>query len=174
VRQGERFVGKNDNRRKILAAFYDSCGLKKDEDKYRNGIFGFVYAFKEWRCFPQLLNYSTAEDAVCSEKINAIRNISSKVKTWNSIIAFDESAWTCTSRSNRFPQAIGLAASWDTSLCMKYTNAIAEETKARGIRQILSPVINIASDPRWGRGSLWRRSFPDFEMGVAFVRHLKR
>lgn len=50
-----------------------------------------------------------------------------------------------------FPQAIGLAATWDTALVGRVAAAIAAETRARGIRLSLSPVINIANDPRWGR-----------------------
>jgi beta-glucosidase len=50
-----------------------------------------------------------------------------------------------------FPQAIGLAASWDTDLVANVATAIAKETRSRGIRQVLSPVINIARDVRWGR-----------------------
>jgi beta-glucosidase len=50
-----------------------------------------------------------------------------------------------------FPAAIGLAATWDTSLMARVATAIAEETRSRGIRQVLSPVVNIANDPRWGR-----------------------
>jgi beta-glucosidase len=33
----------------------------------------------------------------------------------------------------------------------RVAGAIADETRTRGIRQVLSPVINIADDPRWGR-----------------------
>ena len=50
-----------------------------------------------------------------------------------------------------FPQAIGLAATWDTDLVAKVATVIAKETRSRGIRQVLSPVINIARDVRWGR-----------------------
>ena len=45
-----------------------------------------------------------------------------------------------------FPQAIGLSATWNTVLMNKVANTIADEAKQRGIRQVLSPVINIASD----------------------------
>ena len=41
-----------------------------------------------------------------------------------------------------FPQAIALAATWDTSLVARAARAIARETRARGVRQALSPVIN--------------------------------
>ena len=50
-----------------------------------------------------------------------------------------------------FPQAIGLAASWDMDLMANVADVIAKETRSRGIRQVLSPVINIARDARWGR-----------------------
>jgi beta-glucosidase len=50
-----------------------------------------------------------------------------------------------------FPQAIALAATWDTALVARVAGAIARETRSRGIRFSLSPVINIANDVRWGR-----------------------
>ncbi|HET7024951.1 MAG TPA: glycoside hydrolase family 3 N-terminal domain-containing protein [Gemmatimonadales bacterium] len=50
-----------------------------------------------------------------------------------------------------FPAAIGLAATWDTTLVRGVAGAIADETRSRGIRQVLSPVLNVASDVRWGR-----------------------
>lgn len=50
-----------------------------------------------------------------------------------------------------FPQAIALAATWDTSLVARVAGAIARETRSRGVRQVLSPVLNIANDVRWGR-----------------------
>ena len=50
-----------------------------------------------------------------------------------------------------FPQAIGLAATWDTTLMGRVAGAIATEARARGIRHSLSPVINVANDVRWGR-----------------------
>ena len=50
-----------------------------------------------------------------------------------------------------FPAAIALAATWDTSLMGAVATAIATESRTRGVRQVLSPVINIANDPRWGR-----------------------
>lgn len=56
-----------------------------------------------------------------------------------------------TKRALSFPQAIGLAASWDPALMERVAAAIAEEARARGIRHVLSPTINIARDVRWGR-----------------------
>ena len=50
-----------------------------------------------------------------------------------------------------FPQAIALAATWDPALVGRIADAIAREARSRGIRQVLSPVVNIADDVRWGR-----------------------
>lgn len=50
-----------------------------------------------------------------------------------------------------FPASIGLAATWDTTLMGRVARAIARESRSRGIRQVLSPVVNITRDPRWGR-----------------------
>ena len=50
-----------------------------------------------------------------------------------------------------FPQAIALAATFDTALMRRVAGAAAAEARSRGIRDVLSPVINIADDVRWGR-----------------------
>ena len=50
-----------------------------------------------------------------------------------------------------FPQAIALAATWDSALMGRVATAMARETRSRGIRQVLSPVVNLANDVRWGR-----------------------
>ena len=50
-----------------------------------------------------------------------------------------------------FPQAIGLAAAWDTALMTQVAGVIARESRERGVRQLLSPVLNLARDSRWGR-----------------------
>ena len=50
-----------------------------------------------------------------------------------------------------FPAAIALAATWDPKLMSLVASTIATETRDRGIRQVLSPVVNIADDVRWGR-----------------------
>ena len=75
-----------------------------------------------------------------------------------------------------FPQAIALAASWDTRLMDRVSSAIALETRSRGIRQVLSPVVNIADDVRWGRveETYGEDPFLVSEMGRAFVAAFER
>jgi len=50
-----------------------------------------------------------------------------------------------------YPQAIGLAATFDSTLVGRVHAATALETRSRGIRMVLSPVVNLAVDVRWGR-----------------------
>lgn len=71
-----------------------------------------------------------------------------------------------------FPQAIGLAATWDTPLIARVADAIAKECKARGVRHVLSPVINVVRDARWGRVEETYGEDPllTARMGVAFVK----
>ncbi len=88
-----------------------------------------------------------------AERINAIqRYFVDKTRLGIPIIPFEEAVHGLTREgATMFPAAIGLAASWDTSLVIRVAGAIAAETRSRGIRQVLSPVINIADDVRWGR-----------------------
>ena len=75
-----------------------------------------------------------------------------------------------------FPAAIALAATWDSALVGRVSRAIARETRSRGVRQVLSPVINIASDVRWGRveETYGEDPFLASVMGRAFVRELEQ
>jgi beta-glucosidase len=50
-----------------------------------------------------------------------------------------------------FPQAIALGSTWDTALVEQVFAVAALEGRSRGTRQVLSPVLDLARDPRWGR-----------------------
>ena len=50
-----------------------------------------------------------------------------------------------------FPQPIALAASFNVELIESLYAMTAAETRARGAHQALTPVIDVARDPRWGR-----------------------
>ena len=50
-----------------------------------------------------------------------------------------------------YPQPIGLASTFNPKLVEEIYSAIAEETRARGAHQALTPVVDVARDPRWGR-----------------------
>lgn len=87
-----------------------------------------------------------------------------------------------------FPQAIGLAATWNPDLLHQVAAATADEARAKhnqavkqGLRQIYtgltfwSPNINIFRDPRWGRGQETYGEDPCLtaQLGVAFVTGLQ-
>jgi beta-glucosidase len=74
-----------------------------------------------------------------------------------------------------FPQAIGLASTWDPELMEKIATVIADETKSRGIRQVLSPVVNVVRDVRWGRTqeTYGEDPFLSARMGVAYCKPLE-
>ena len=50
-----------------------------------------------------------------------------------------------------FPQAIGLASTWDPDLVTSVFSVAAREMRARGAFLALAPVVDVAKDPRWGR-----------------------
>ena len=50
-----------------------------------------------------------------------------------------------------FPQPIALGATFDPELVEKLYGLAAEETRVRGGHQALTPVVDVARDPRWGR-----------------------
>jgi len=68
------------------------------------------------------------------------------------IIPFEEAVHGLAQPGNTmFPAAIALAATWDPKLMSLVASTIAAEARSSGIRQVLSPVVNIADDVRWGR-----------------------
>src|SRR5437879_5756825 len=87
-----------------------------------------------------------------------------------------------------FPQAIGLAATWDTNLVHRVADIISTEARAKYNDAVQhgnfgryfgltfwSPNINIFRDPRWGRGqeTYGEDPFLTARMGVAFVTGLQ-
>jgi beta-glucosidase len=74
-----------------------------------------------------------------------------------------------------FPQAIGLASAWDAGLQQRVFEAVALEMRARGAHYVLSPVLDLARDPRWGRTEETYGEDPYLvsRLGVAAVRGLQ-
>ena len=151
--------------------------LGSNPSQYKNGLFGFqVNTLQQQEgAAAQLLTYKAGETGKQTlAKINAIQKyFVEQTRLGIPIIAFDEALHGLVrSEATAFPQAIALAATWDTSLMSKVATAIAMESKARGIRQILSPVVNIATDVRWGRveETYGEDPFLTTAMGIAFVK----
>jgi len=87
-----------------------------------------------------------------------------------------------------FPQAIGFAATWDSSLVFRMASVISDEFRAkhedyvrRGEHQryqgltVWSPNINLFRDPRWGRGQETYGEDPYLtgRLAVPFIRGLQ-
>jgi beta-glucosidase len=109
-----------------------------------------------------------------AERINAIqRFFVEKTRLGIPIILFEEALHGLAREgATMFPQAIALAATFDTDLMTRVSAAAASETGSRGIRMVLSPVINIADDVRWGRveETYGEDPYLSAEMGRAFVQ----
>lgn len=56
-----------------------------------------------------------------------------------------------TNNATSFPQQIGLAASFEPELGREMGHAIAAESRACGIHETYSPVMDLIRDPRYGR-----------------------
>jgi beta-glucosidase len=91
-------------------------------------------------------------------------------------------------QSTVFPQAIGLAATWDTDLHFKVATAISIEGRAKNFEyrannvynsmtglDFWSPNVNIFRDPRWGRGQETYGEDPylSSRFAVAFVKGIQ-
>ncbi|XLS30079.1 glycoside hydrolase family 3 N-terminal domain-containing protein [Flavobacteriaceae bacterium M23B6Z8] len=71
-----------------------------------------------------------------------------------------------------FPHPIALASMFNAELATEIYTAIAEETRARGGHQALTPVVDVARDPRWGRveETFGEDPFLITQMGLAAVK----
>lgn len=155
---------------------------KGEEQKYRHGLFGFQVSAgvaEEKNPTQQLLQYNTKENAwSLAKKINRIQQyFIEQSRLGIPIIPFDEALHGLVrDGATVFPQSIGLAATWNTKLMENVATAIAKEASIRGIRQVLSPVINIATDVRWGRTeeTYGEDPFLTSAMGVAFIKPFEK
>ncbi len=77
--------------------------------------------------------------------------------------------------STSFPQALGLASTWDPELVRQVFTAAGEEAGSAGAGQMFSPVLDIARDPRWGRTeeTYGEDPFLAARMGVAAITGLQ-
>lgn len=74
-----------------------------------------------------------------------------------------------------FPQAIGVASTWEPEYNRRLADAVRSQMRAMGSHQGLSPVLDVVRDPRWGRTEETYGEDPHLvaQMGVAFVRGLQ-
>ncbi|MFN2144777.1 MAG: glycoside hydrolase family 3 C-terminal domain-containing protein, partial [Anaerolineales bacterium] len=135
-----------------------------------------------------LLSQMTTEEKISQMSYNAAAIPRLGIPSYN----YWNEALHGVARSGRatiFPQAIGMASTWDPDLIHRIATAISDEARAKyheAIRQkgysdwyqgltFWSPNVNIFRDPRWGRGQeTWGEDpFLTGEMAAAFVRGLQ-
>jgi beta-glucosidase len=77
--------------------------------------------------------------------------------------------------STSFPQAIGLASTWDPALVKQVFTAAGDEARSAGVDQVFAPVLGLARDPRWGRTeeTYGEDPFLVSRMGVAAITGLQ-
>jgi len=144
--------------------------LDDASNDYSHGIFGLQISPGD----------SGHGNAACAhaERIDTIqRYFVDRTRLGIPIIPFDEAVHGFVREgATAFPQAIALAATWDTALMGRVAGAIARETRSRGVRQVLSPVINIANDVRWGRveETYGEDPYLTSAMGQAFIAPFER
>lgn len=149
--------------------------------QYSHGIFGLQVSAgnQGGGAAGQLLTYNANEDAKrLAKKINAIQKyFVEESRLGIPVIPFDEALHGLMREgATAFPQAIGLAATFNPDVMKEVSAAIAKESKLRGIRQILTPVVNLASDVRWGRTEETYGEDPYLTsvMGVNFVSSFEK
>ena len=74
-----------------------------------------------------------------------------------------------------FPQIIGVASTWEPELVEALAEVVRVQMRAAGANQGLSPVLDVARDPRWGRTEETFGEDPYLvsKMGASFVKGLQ-
>jgi beta-glucosidase len=130
-------------------------GVFKEED-YIHGIFGIEMNTSGLNeaAGQQMLDYSNGNsiEAELAEMLRIQRYLVTKTRLGIPAIFFGESLHGVVAKGGvSFPQSIALAASFNTALMEEVSDAIATASLQRGWRMVLSPVVNVATDVRWGR-----------------------
>lgn len=74
-----------------------------------------------------------------------------------------------------FPAQVNAGCTWEPELLEEMTKIIGQESKAVGINSAMSPVIDVARDPRWGRTYETYGEDPYLvsQMGIHYIRGMQ-
>lgn len=74
-----------------------------------------------------------------------------------------------------FPQAIGVASTWEPALVEAMTDVIRQQMRSVGAHHALAPVLDVARDARWGRveETFGEDPYLVAQMGIAYVTGLQ-
>ena len=151
-------------------------GLFQESD-YSHGIFGIEMNTSGLNeaAGQQMLDYSkgNAIETELAEMLRIQKYLVTKTRLGIPAVFFGESLHGVVAKGGvTYPQSIALAASFNSSLMEEVSDAIATASFQRGWRMVLSPVVNIATDVRWGRTEETYGEDPYLSslFGAAFVR----
>lgn len=141
--------------------------VKKMEKRFKHGI-GQISRIGG------LMNLSPEKSAKIGNKIQKF--LKEKTRLGIPAIIHEECLSGFTSREGTgFPQIIGVASTWDPEIVEAMASVISKQMRSVGVHQALSPVLDIARDPRWGRTEETFGEDPYLvsRMGVAYVKGLQ-
>lgn len=71
-----------------------------------------------------------------------------------------------------FPHAIAMSSTWNPEIVRQMAEVVARESRAAGVSQLLSPNLDLAREPRWGRvqETYGEDPFLVTKMGLAYIR----
>lgn len=144
--------------------------------KFPNGLGGFTRPSDQHGAgSPRVAHWRNTRETV--KMVNAIQHFAvEKTRLGIPVWLHEEGLHGYASiDATNFPQAIALASSWDPDLLLKVNTIIGREIRARGVREVLSPVVDVARDPRWGRieETFGEDPYLVSQLGVAAVRGLQ-
>lgn len=78
--------------------------------------------------------------------------------------------------TTNFPQAIGIASTFDDVLCEEMADIIGKELNAIGCNQTLAPLLDVTREPRWGRleETFGEDVYLVSQMGMAYIRGIQK
>lgn len=165
---------------KFRQLFMVAGDLGQDSMQFSSGLFGFQINTiqQNTTAANQMMSYGTGGNAKATlDQINRMQHFFiHQTRLGIPMIPFDEALHGLVRKDAiSFPQSIALAATFDTTLMNQISNAIALECKSRGLRMILSPVINLATDVRWGRveETYGEDPFLTSLFGISYVRAME-
>jgi len=112
------------------------------------------------------------ESLAAAKRANEVQRMAQKNRLGIPIVIHDEALHGLIGDgTTSFPQSIAMGATWNPELTGRVAAAIAEESRARGVRHVLAPVINVIRDARWGRveETYGEDPYLTSRMGVAYV-----
>jgi beta-glucosidase-like glycosyl hydrolase len=94
----------------------------------------------------------TREPRQHAEFVNAVQKYALSTRLGIPVMFHEEALHGLAApKGTHFPIPMALGATWDPALVERVMSVAAKEARARGCQQVLSPVLDLARDPRWGR-----------------------